>query len=180
MTNARLISTGLAAQLVSKKQASPLTEKSISSPHPLDRNCLLCHNLFHRPGSFLSLHRRKRRPHQAGSDRSEAMAITVNLRYRGTNGSALSFAREMSESGTVNAIRAEAGNLRYEYFQSLEDPETILLIDSWRNQNAIDAHHASPMMQTIARLREKYDLHMSVERYISAETPDSENRFIRK
>lgn len=108
------------------------------------------------------------------------MAITVNLRYRGTNGSALSFAREMSESGTVNAIRAEAGNLRYEYFQSLEDPETILLIDSWRNQNAIDAHHASPMMQTIARLREKYDLHMSVERYISAGTPDSENRFIRK
>lgn len=29
MTNARLISTGLADQLVSKKQASPLTEKSI-------------------------------------------------------------------------------------------------------------------------------------------------------
>ena len=36
------------------------------------------------------------------------------------------------------------------------------------------------MMATIAALREKYDLHMMVERFVSAETPESENRFIRK
>ena len=108
------------------------------------------------------------------------MAITVNLRYSGENGNALKFAQEMTESGTVAAIRAEKGNLRYEYFRSLEDPETILLIDSWESQEAIDVHHASPMMATIAALREKYDLHMTVERYVSAETPETENRFIRK
>ena len=108
------------------------------------------------------------------------MAITVNLRYTGKNRNALKFAEEMTCSGTVAAIRAEKGNLRYEYYQSLDDPETILLIDSWENQEAIDIHHASPMMATIAALREKYDLHMTVERYISAETPETENRFIRK
>ena len=108
------------------------------------------------------------------------MAITVNLRYTGTDGNARKFAEEMMESGTVAAIRAEAGNLRYEYYQPLEDPETILLIDSWTDQEAIDVHHASPMMATIASLREKYDLHMSVERYTSAETPESENQFIRE
>lgn len=108
------------------------------------------------------------------------MAITVNLRYTGKDGSARKFADEMVFSGTVEAIRAEAGNLRYEYYQSLDDPETILLIDSWEDQAAIDVHHASPMMATIAALREKYDLHMTVERYVSAETPESEDRFIRK
>jgi quinol monooxygenase YgiN len=108
------------------------------------------------------------------------MAITILLRYRGTHGSALSFAQEMEESGTAKAIREEAGNLRYAYFQSLEDPETILLVDSWTDQAAIDAHHASPMMQTIARLREKYDLHMSAERYLPAETPETQSRFIRE
>ena len=108
------------------------------------------------------------------------MAITVNLRYTGKNGNARKFAEEMTSSGTVAAIRAEAGNLRYEYYQPLDDPETILLIDSWENQEAIDLHHASPMMATIAALREKYDLHMTVERYVSAETPETENRFIRK
>ena len=108
------------------------------------------------------------------------MAITVNLRYIGHNGNARKFAEEMTAGGTVAAIRAEAGNLRYEYYQPLDDPETILLIDSWENQEAIDNHHASPMMATIAALREKYDLHMTVERYVSAETPETEKRFIRK
>ena len=108
------------------------------------------------------------------------MAITVNLRYTGKNGSARKFAEEMTAGGTVAAIKAEAGNLRYEYYQSLDDPETVLLIDSWENQEAIDVHHASPMMAVIAALREKYDLHMTVERYTDAETPETENRFIRK
>ena len=108
------------------------------------------------------------------------MTITVNLRYTGKNGNARKFAEEMTACGTVASIRAEAGNLRYEYYQPLDEPETILLIDSWESQEAIDIHHASPMMATIAALREKYDLHMTVERYVSAETPETENRFIRE
>ena len=106
--------------------------------------------------------------------------ITVNIRYTGLNGSAQAFAEEMTASGTVAAIRAEDGNIRYEYFASLDDPETILLIDSWRDQAAIDEHHASPMMLTIASLREKYDLHMTVERFVSTEENAADKRFIRK
>ena len=106
--------------------------------------------------------------------------ITVNIRYTGKNGSARAFADEMSASGTVEAIRAEEGNLSYEYYQPLDDPETILLIDSWTDQAAIDIHHASPMMATIAALREKYDLHMTVEWYVSIEENEADGRFIRK
>ena len=110
------------------------------------------------------------------------MAITVNLRYTGQNGHARRCAQEMTDSGTVAAIRDEEGNLRYEYYQSLDDPETVLLIDQWTDQAAIDAHHASPMMATIAALREKYDLHMTVERYVSDESgvPASDREFIRE
>ena len=115
-----------------------------------------------------------------GDKPEKSMSITVNLRYTGTDGNARKFAEEMISSGTIDAIRAEEGNLRYEYYQSLDDPETILLIDSWVNQEAIDKHHATPMMDTIAKLREKYDLHMTVERYTAVETPETENRFIRK
>lgn len=106
--------------------------------------------------------------------------ITVNLYYTGTNGSARKFAQEMESSGTADLIRAEKGNVRYEYFFPMNDPETVLLIDAWESQEAIDIHHASPMMQTIAQLREKYDLHMNVERYVSDELPSSDQGFIRK
>ena len=105
--------------------------------------------------------------------------ITVNLYYKGANGSARAFAEEMESSGIADAIRAEEGNLRYQYFQPLADPETVLLIDSWRDQAAIDAHHASPMMAQLAALREKYDLHMTVEKFTSEDIGDDQ-RFIRK
>ncbi len=109
------------------------------------------------------------------------MSITVNLRYKSKNGSAKKFAEEMVSTGTVDKIRNEDDNLRYEYYQSLEDPETILLIDSWKDQQSIDVHHDSPMMKTIMELREKYDLHMTVERYISDEgMPEKDAYFIRK
>lgn len=110
------------------------------------------------------------------------MSITVNLYYTGKNGNARRFAEEMEQSGTAAAIRAEAGNLRYEYFFPMKDQETVLLIDSWEDQNAIDRHHASPMMETITTMREKYDLHMRVERYHSDEggIPASDEQFIRK
>ena len=78
------------------------------------------------------------------------MSITVNLYYTGENGNALKFAQEMESSGTAEAIRREEGNLRYEYFIPMQDKETVLLIDSWESQQALDVHHASPMMQTIA------------------------------
>ena len=105
--------------------------------------------------------------------------ITVNLYYTGTNGNARAFVEEMESSGIAEAIRAEEGNLRYEYFQPMGDPETVLLIDSWTDQAAIDAHHASPMMKQLAELREKYDLHMTVERYVSDEY-ESDEKYLRK
>ena len=94
------------------------------------------------------------------------MSITVNLYYTGTNGNARKFAEEMVASGIVDAVRAEEGNERYEYFFPMDDPETVLLIDRWRDQGAIDFHHKSEMMKQIAALRDKYKLRLRVERYL--------------
>ena len=109
------------------------------------------------------------------------MSITVNLYYTGVDSSARRFAKEMESSGTAELIRQERGNLQYEYFFPMSDPETVLLIDSWADQAALDAHHASPMMARIAELREKYDLHMRVKRFTSEdEAPQNDEKFIRR
>ena len=108
------------------------------------------------------------------------MAITINIYYSGRNGNAKKFAEEMISSGVVDEIRAEDGNIRYEYFFPMADKETVLLVDSWKDQHSIDVHHASPMMAKIMELREKYDLHMKVERYRSDEDgmPAADQAFI--
>ena len=106
----------------------------------------------------------------------------MNLYYTGINGNARKFAEEMESSKTADLIRKENGNERYEYFLSLNDPETILLIDIWKDQKSLDMHHASSMMEKIAQLREKYDVHMRAERFLTDEEgiPDSDSKFIKK
>jgi len=106
--------------------------------------------------------------------------ITINIYYKGTNGSARRFAEEMEQSGIADRIRAEEGNLRYEYFTPLCGDNTVLLIDCWKDQAALDLHHSSDMMREIAALREKYDLHMKVERYISDDPEPNDKQFVRE
>ncbi len=106
------------------------------------------------------------------------MSITINIYYSGTNGSARKFADEMISGGIVDAIRSESGNLRYEYFYPIDDTETVLLIDSWENQEAIDRHHESTMMKQITGLRKKYKLHMRAERFRREEIPLPDAVFI--
>ncbi len=93
------------------------------------------------------------------------MNLIINIYYTGENGNARKFANEMISRGIVDRIRKEEGNLRYEYFFPVDDPETVLLIDKWKGEVALDIHHKSPMMKEIAELREKYKLKMSVEKY---------------
>lgn len=108
--------------------------------------------------------------------------ITINIYYTGENNNARKFAEEMEQSGTVAAIRKEAGNKRYEYFYPKNDEQTVLLIDTWENQEALDKHHESPMMKKIAELRNKYNLHMKVERYVEdvSGVPDQDKKFIKE
>ena len=107
------------------------------------------------------------------------MSFTINIYYTGTNGSAKKFAEEMISSGIVNEIRSKKGNLRYEYFEPIEDKDCILLIDSWENQEDLDNHHNSETMGKIAALRDKYDLHMKVERYVLEENNNNDEKYIR-
>ena len=105
--------------------------------------------------------------------------VTVIIKYKGTGNNAKNFVNEMLSSGLVDTIRQEEGNLRYEYCYPLEDEESVILIDSWVNQEALDIHHQLPLMKRISELREKYDLHMKVYRFISDDAQSDES-FIRK
>lgn len=93
------------------------------------------------------------------------MSLTINIYYTGKDGSAKKFVNEMITSGIVDKVRKENGNKRYEYFFPNDDKETVLLIDCWENQKALDEHHKSLMMKQIAELRNKYNLKMKIEQY---------------
>lgn len=105
--------------------------------------------------------------------------LTVIIRYKGEKDNPKKFVEEMISSGLVNEIRKEEGNIRYEYFFPMDDTHSVLLIDSWINQEALDRHHKLPLMNKIKELREKYDLHMEAEKYQEIKDGTDE-KFIRK
>ena len=83
----------------------------------------------------------------------------------------------MSEKIVQTAGRNQLGEFA-PMFAHLNDD--VLFGEVW-NEDAIDAHHASPMMGQIASLREKYDLHMKVERFVSDEAlPEQDLKFIKR
>lgn len=106
------------------------------------------------------------------------MSIVVNIKYKGEY--VQLFCKEMVESGIVHRIREQAGNLRYEYYTSFENEEEVLLVDAWKNQAALDRHHSSEMMNEIIQLRDKYNLEMTVTRYIEAndQITDNDQKYI--
>lgn len=105
--------------------------------------------------------------------------LTVLIRYKGKKDNVKKFVEEMISSGIVEQIRNEEGNLRYEYFYPLDDVGCVLLVDSWVNQSALDKHHQLPLMNKIKELREKYDLHMEVEKYQQT-VDEKDEKYIRR
>lgn len=104
--------------------------------------------------------------------------ITINIKYTSSRYDVREFEKEMIQLGIVNLIRKEEGNICYEYFYQ-EETNTLLLIDSWTNQEALDKHHKSKVMEDIIKLRDKYDLHMEVHKYVEI-IDDLDNQYIRK
>ncbi len=93
--------------------------------------------------------------------------IVLNVYYKGENGNAKRFAEEMEKSGIAPSVRAEEGNIEYAYFSSLGDDETVILVEKWESQRALDLHQAQKKMKTIAALRTDLGLSVCVERYAS-------------
>lgn len=61
------------------------------------------------------------------------------------------FIQKVKETGVLEAIRAENGCIRYDYYLSEKDPRELLLIEQWESKEHQQIHITQPHM---ARLRE--------------------------
>lgn len=49
----------------------------------------------------------------------------------------------------VAPSRLEAGNVHYDLYRSVENPDTFLFHETWKSQAAVDAHEKQPHFQTL-------------------------------
>lgn len=91
--------------------------------------------------------------------------ITINIRYNAPDGNALKYMKEMETTGYADSIRAIPGCIRYDYFIPQDDPQSVLLIDSWEDQAALNRYHSSAVMKKAEALREKYHIQRRAEMF---------------
>ena len=66
------------------------------------------------------------------------------------------FVKRVRDEGIVDAVRAEDGCYRYDYYFSEKDPNELLLIEAWESKEHQQIHIAQPHMARLREIKEEY------------------------
>ena len=91
--------------------------------------------------------------------------IILHVYYRCKSGSAQDFVRAIKDSGVQALVRAEDGCIQYDYHLSLEEDDTVVLLEKWRDADALAAHMQQPHMETLREFKARFAHDAVIERY---------------
>lgn len=66
------------------------------------------------------------------------------------------FIQKVKETGVLDAIRAEDGCIRYDYYLSEKDSNELLLIEQWESKQHQQIHIKQPHMDTLRSFKDYY------------------------
>ena len=93
--------------------------------------------------------------------------IIVRVKYRTPEGQREAFLQQLFDEGLPQACRAEEGCLSYDYFLSYEDPNEILLLEMWKNGDALMKHGKEPHFARLGQVRIEAGVQSTVESFDS-------------
>ena len=66
------------------------------------------------------------------------------------------FLEMIYSEGIDAASRAEDGNIQYDYFTPVDSSDELLLIEKWRDAEALDRHHTQPHFARLGELKKEF------------------------
>ena len=87
------------------------------------------------------------------------MAFILNVTYTMKPGLRAEFLREVSEHGIQKAVLAEEGCLQYQYFEAVDEPDKLLLVERWT------VHMTQPHMVPLKEIKERCVADSLVEKF---------------
>ena len=91
--------------------------------------------------------------------------VILHVYYYCKPGMAETFVQALKTGGLQAKVQAEDGCIQYDYTLSLEEPDTVVLLEKWRDSDALAAHMQQPHMETIRELKSRFALDAVIERY---------------
>lgn len=66
------------------------------------------------------------------------------------------YIQKMKETGILDAIREEAGCVKYDYYLSEKNPRELLLVEQWESRQHQQAHLTQPHMDRLRQFKGDY------------------------
>jgi quinol monooxygenase YgiN len=95
--------------------------------------------------------------------------ITQVVFYRCKEGQRDNFLNEVKSIGIDQKCKVEGGNIRYSFFASLENDDTLLLVESWTDTHSLECHYKSDNFMMLGALKKKYVEQTVIEKYFKEE-----------
>lgn len=97
------------------------------------------------------------------------MSIVVNLFYEGTSAAIQELRLTMEREHISEEIENFPGNLKHEYFQSINRSNIMLIMNEWQDKASLQAFLESDVMKKVDGIRKSLDIHVSRQAYDESE-----------
>ena len=91
---------------------------------------------------------------------------TIYVVFKTVDGKREEFIEKLKAEGIVDAVRAENGCLRYDYYYSEKDKNEILLIEAWESAEYQKVHIAQPHMVRLREIKPDYVLSTTIGEFL--------------
>ncbi len=93
--------------------------------------------------------------------------IVLNVTYKCKPGMREAFLEAIRAEGLDAASRAEAGNSKYDYYFAADEPDVLLLVEHWRDEEAVRLHNAEPHFRRLGEVKAAFVEETILERFNS-------------
>ena len=98
--------------------------------------------------------------------------IILHVTYTCKPGKAMEFVSALKEAGLQKAVQSEDGCMQYDYHISCEVPDTVVLVELWRDKEAVKVHAEQPAFAEISKIKDEYVLNTDLQRFkVAPKTP---------
>ena len=91
--------------------------------------------------------------------------IVLNVSYKCRPGMRDEFLERIRREGIDAASRAEAGNLKYDYYFPADGGDELLLVEKWRDADALAEHGRQPHFAKLGALKAEYVADTVIEKF---------------
>ena len=95
--------------------------------------------------------------------------IVLNVTYKCRPGMREALLEAIRAEGIDEASRAEAGNLKYDYYLPFGGGDELLLVEKWQDADALAAHGRQPHFLRLGALKAEYVNETVIEKFVLPE-----------